>query len=44
MTEGDFVSYDYSENILAQNSAVNLLHDELGGQVSGWRKPMVFCC
>lgn len=31
MTEGDFVSYDYSENILVQNSAVNLLHDELGG-------------
>ena len=24
------MSYDYSENILVQNSAGNLLHDELG--------------
>lgn len=27
------MSYDYSENILVQESAGNLLHDELGWEV-----------
>ena len=27
------MSYDYSENILVQESAWNLLHDELGWEV-----------
>lgn len=28
------MSYDYSENVLVQNSVGNLLHDELGWEVA----------
>ena len=37
------MSHDYSDNVLIQDSAGNLLRDELGGQVLDWRKPMIFC-
>lgn len=38
------MSHDYSENVLIQDSAGNLLRDELGWQDLDWRKRMVFCC
>lgn len=34
MIEGDFLSHDYSENVLIQDSVGNLLRDELGWQVN----------
>ena len=36
------MSYDYSENILVQESAGNLLHDELGWDVESFYKTEVF--
>ena len=38
------MSYDYSENVLIQDSTGNILCNELGWQVLDWRKPIIVYC